>query len=55
MDTMPLIYTVGDYKVVIVSATYGVATRDGRIVYKTRSVEDAIQTAEEILDCKAVA
>jgi hypothetical protein len=47
---MRAIYTVGDFRVVIVSATYGVIDRDGRIVYSTIDVEDAIETAEEIHD-----
>jgi len=50
------VYTVGDYKVVVVSATYAVVRKtDGKVLYKTASVEDAIETAEDIEDRTAIA
>ena len=43
------VYTVGNYKVVVLCATYAVVRKtDGKILYKTSEVEDAVETADEI-------
>jgi hypothetical protein len=45
---MRTVYPVGQYKVVILSATYGVVGADGAILYRTQGIEDAIETAEDM-------
>jgi hypothetical protein len=44
---MQTVYRVGEVKVVMISATFGIV-KDGEIVYRSNEIEDAIETADEI-------